>query len=113
MKKLGTGGGDNKIVHPNVRTGSGSKGSSPAAASQLGQSTAFKKEQVDAGRGYDGAKYGNEIALNAAGNKAGPGAGRQVMRCGSQGQHGAPAPGSSPQPRHTMREYGPDIPGRK
>jgi hypothetical protein len=52
MKKL-SGGGilGNKNVNVAVRTGTGSKGSSPGAADQIGQSTAFKKEQVDARRG--------------------------------------------------------------
>ena len=46
------------------------KESSPGSADQLGQSTAFKKEQVDAGRGYNPTKYGNEVALNS---KSAPG----------------------------------------
>jgi hypothetical protein len=53
-----------------VSLGSPSRGSSPGAANQIGASTAFKKEQVDAGRDYDGAKYGNEVALNAHPDKA-------------------------------------------
>ena len=82
MAKL-TGGGSNKYVSPSIRTGTGSKGSSPGSADQIGQSTAFKKEQVDAGRGYNsGGKYGNEIALNS---KSAPGQGRTIHPCGSQG----------------------------
>ena len=87
MAKLSGGGiSGNKNVNVGVRTGSPSKGSSPSAADQLGQSTAFRKEQVDAGRGYDGAKYGNELALNVG--KGGPGTGRTTHHSGSQGQHG-------------------------
>ena len=46
MAKL-TGGGiqGNKNVNVGVRTGTGSKGSSPAAADQIGQSVAFKKDK--------------------------------------------------------------------
>ena len=44
---------------------------------RLGQSTAFKKEQVDAGPGYNPTKYGNEVALNS---KSAPGQGRTSTR---------------------------------
>jgi hypothetical protein len=94
MAKARSGGGltSNKLVNVGVRTGAQSKGSSPASASQLGQSTAFTKEQVNAGRGYDGAKLGNEVALNS---KSAPGQGRQIHACGSQGQWGPTNPGES------------------
>jgi hypothetical protein len=58
----------------------------PERADQLGQSTSFKKEQCDTGRAYDGAKLGNELALNVQGG--GPGKGRETFRSGSQGTHG-------------------------
>src|SRR6478752_4651878 len=90
MKKLSGGGiQSNKLVRPGVRTGVPSRGSSPASADQLGQATAFKKENVEVGRGYDGAKYGNELALNS---KSAPGQGRTVHRCGSQSQWGPGKP---------------------
>jgi hypothetical protein len=96
MNKARSGGGStmNKNVSPPVRTGSPSKGSSPGAADQIGASTAFKKDQVDARPGYDGAKYGNEVALNVG--KGGPGTGRTIMPCGSQGMHGLANQGESP-----------------
>lgn len=82
MAKI-TGGGSNKFVQPGIRTGSASKGSSPASADQIGQSVAFKKDQVDAGRGYDGAKLGNELATNVG--KGGPGTGRTLYgHCGTR-----------------------------
>ena len=94
MNKLGTGGGNQQARTSRFRTGSGSKGSSPGAADQLGQSTAFKKDQVDAGPGYNpGGKYGNELALNVG--KVGPGTGRTVQPCGSQGTFGPVNPGNS------------------
>jgi hypothetical protein len=105
MKKLGTGGGSNKLVQPSVRTGSGSKGSSPAAAAQIGASTAFKTDQVDAGPGYNPTKYGNEIALNS---KSAPGQGRTIHGCGSQGVHGPVNPGNSVPARDILSAFGPD-----
>jgi hypothetical protein len=106
MAKI-TGGGilGNKNVNVGVRTGGPSKGSSPGAADQIGQSVAFKKEQVDAGRGYDGAKLGNEVALNS---KSAPGQGRTVMPCGSQGTHGPVNPGHSAPARDILSEFGPE-----
>jgi hypothetical protein len=100
-----TGGGSNKFVSPGIRTGSPSRGSSPGAANQIGASTAFKKEQVDAGRDYGGAKYGNEVALNS---KSAPGQGRTVHYCGSQGTWGAPARGHSPPAKDILSAFGPD-----
>jgi hypothetical protein len=107
MRKLSGGGiQTNKLVHPGIRTGSPSKGSSPAAASQLGQSTAFRKEQVETGRGYDGAKLGNEIATNVG--KGGAGTGRNIYRCGTQSQHG-PVAGKRPEPsRDFLSQFGPE-----
>jgi hypothetical protein len=88
MSKAKSGGGLtlSKNVSPPVRTGSPNRATSPGAADQLGQATAFKKEQCDTGRAYDGAKLGNEVALNVKGG--GPGKGREVFRSGSQGTHG-------------------------
>jgi hypothetical protein len=93
--KAKSGGGStmNKNVSPSVRTGTGSKGSSTASAAQLGASTAFRTDQVDAGPAFNPTKYGKEVALNVG--KGGPGTGRTVMPCGSQGTHGATAPGES------------------
>src|SRR5262249_5031085 len=69
-----------------IETGSPCKGTTPAAADQLGQATAFKKENVEMGKAYQGSKLGNEVALNVG--KGAPGAGRTIMPCGSQGVHG-------------------------
>jgi hypothetical protein len=109
MKKL-SGGGilGNKNVNVGVRTGSPSKASSPAAAGQIGASTAFRKDQVDAGRGYNGAPYGNQLATNVG--KGGPGTGRTVMPCGSQGTHGTPAAGKADAVRgFDVRGRGKDV----
>ena len=106
MAKL-TGGGiqGNKNVNVGVRTGTGSKGSSPGAADQIGQSVAFKKDKIDGGPGFNPTKYGNEVALNS---KSAPGQGRTIHGCGSQGTHGSPAPGSSPAPRDILSSFGPE-----
>ena len=106
MAKLSGGGiQSNKNVSPSVRTGTGSKGSSPGAADQIGQSTAFKKEQVDAGPAYNPTKYGNEVALNS---KSAPGQGRTIHGCGSQGTHGPVNPGNSVPARDILSEFGPN-----
>ena len=104
MPKL-SGGGSNKYVSPSIRTGAGSKGSSPGAADQIGQTVAFKKDQVDAGPGYNPTKYGNEIALNS---KSAPGQGRTIHGCGSQGVHGPVNPGNSAPARDILSSFGPD-----
>ena len=106
MAKI-TGGGilGNKNVSVGQRLGSPSKGSSPAAVDQLGQATAFKKENVDVGRGYDGAKYGNELALNS---KSAPGQGRTIHGCGSQGTYGPVTGQPRPQGADILSEFGPE-----
>jgi hypothetical protein len=107
MKKLGTGGGNSKLVHPGIRTGSPRRGSSPAAASQLGQSTAFKKENVEVRPAYNsGVPLGNAKALDVG--KGGVGSGRTVMRSGSQGTWGTPDRGSTAPAKDILSEYGPE-----
>ena len=106
-KPIGTGGGSNKLVHPGVRTGSPRKGSSPASASQLGQSTSFKKETVEVRPAYNsGVPLGNAKALDVG--AGGPGKGRTVHHCGSQNQWGKPDPGHSVPARDIISEFGPE-----
>jgi len=97
MAKIKSGGGiqSNKFVQPKIQTGSPRKGSSPGSADQLGQATAFRKEEVDRGPALQ-SKLGNEVALNVG--KGGPGTGRTVMRSGSQSLHGPVNRGESPRP---------------
>ena len=109
MNKIKSGGGltSNKLVRPEVRTGSPYKGTSPAAASQLGQSTSFRKENVGVGPAYTGSKLGNEMALNVG--AGGPGTGRTTMHCGSQGRHGPVNPGSPrPAGKDILSEFSPE-----
>jgi hypothetical protein len=54
---------------------------------------------------------GNAVALNVGGG--GPGAGRTVQHCGTQATHGPVAPGKPTPARDILREFGPDVPGRK
>jgi len=93
MSKAKSGGGitSNQFVQPGIKTGSPKRGTSPGAADQLGQAVSFKREQVDMGRAYQASKLGNEVALNVG--KGGPGAGRTVMKSGSQNQWGPPNQG--------------------
>src|SRR5207244_13108609 len=57
---------------------------------------------------------GNQVALNAAGAKAGPGAGRILHgQAGSQGTHGRPVQGSAPAPRDILSEFGPESARRR
>jgi hypothetical protein len=99
MRGSGGGGyGSRNVVEPRVRTGSGSKSTRPAGVSQIGYqvgdkvtsqrgSTGYKGEKLHSPeRNFQPTKFGNEVALNVG--KGGPGAGRQVMSCGSQGVHG-------------------------
>src|SRR5262249_18164023 len=94
--KAKSGGGytSKKFVEPKIQTGSANKASSPASASQIGQATAFKREQCDIGQAYNASQLGNAKALDVQGG--GPGRGRDVHRSGSQAMHGPPNRGESP-----------------
>jgi hypothetical protein len=108
MAKI-TGGGilGNKNVKVGVRTGSPRRGSSPAAADQLGQSTAFKKENVEVRPAYNsGVLLGNAKALDVG--PGGAGKGRQVHHCGSQGQHGPVTGQPRTESRDILSEFGPE-----
>jgi hypothetical protein len=85
-----------KNVNVGVRTGSPSKATSPGVADQIGQTVAFKKEQVDGGGRGDRSPVplGNAKAL--AVGKGGPGADRTIHKSGSQNQWGPPNRGESP-----------------
>src|SRR5262249_25069109 len=93
MNKIKSGGGltSNKLVRPDIRTGSPAKGTSPERAAQIGASTFFQKEKLESHPAYTGTKLGNEIALNVG--AGGPGKGRTTYHCGSQSLHGKPDPG--------------------
>ena len=94
------------VVHPSVRTGTGSRGTHPGGVAQLGQhvgdkathgnskGTGYRGEPVHNNRSFQPTKFGNELATNVG--KGGPGAGRTLHgQSGSQGCHGQPAQGAS------------------
>ena len=66
---------------------------SPASASQLGQSVAFKRDPLPIGTGAQ-VPMGNALATNVG--AGGPGKGREIHRSGSQSQHGPVNTGESP-----------------
>jgi hypothetical protein len=101
------------VVRPNVKTGTGSKGTHPGGVAQLGQHVGDKATHGDPkGSGYRGeplhnnrsfqpVPFGNEVALNVG--KGGCGTGRTLYgQAGSQGTHGATNPGN-PRP-NTYRD---------
>jgi hypothetical protein len=103
MAKKLTGGGilGNKNVSPPVRTGSPNRGSSAGSADQIGAAVSFKREEVERGRAYNSSILGNEKALDVG--KGGPGAGRTVMKSGSQNRGGPPNQGEARQPGNVDR----------
>ncbi len=109
MAKARSGGGltSNKLVRPSVKAVPASTSKvSPAGVAQLGRPTAFKKDAMVQGRAGQ-VPLGNQLVTNVG--KGGPGTGRQVHYCGSQGTHGAVNRGESP--RGEVR--GIDTRGRK
>jgi hypothetical protein len=93
----------NNVTVP-VRTGKSAYGINPGAVSQLGESIGNHATQSGNRLSYKGEVWrdgktpagggvplGNQLSNNVG--KGGPGAGRQVMSCGSQGQHGSANPG--------------------
>jgi hypothetical protein len=107
MTKGNQGISSKNVVHPSVRTGSGSKSTRPAGVSQFGYqvgdhttnrpgSSGYRGEKLHgpAARNFQPAPFGNEVALNVG--KGGPGTGRTLHgQSGSQGCHGQPAQGAS------------------
>ena len=94
MAKKLTGGGilGNKNVNVKVKAGPPRTNVvSPASADQIGQSLAFKRDALPKGTAPQ-VPMGNATALTAG---QGPGAGRTVMRYGSQGVHGPVAQGEA------------------
>jgi|SRR6516225_1136869 hypothetical protein len=90
------------LVHPKIRTGSGSKAVVPAGPAQLGQrqgnhptnrpSTSYGGVPIySTGPGFQPAPFGNTKALDVG--KGGPGTGRTIYGSGSQcrtGDGGSP-----------------------
>jgi hypothetical protein len=93
-----------QLVEPRVRTGSGSRGTHPGGVAQLGQhvgdkathgnskGTGYRGEPLHNNRNFNPVKFGNELATNVG--KGGPGTGRTVYGCGTQGVQGSVNPGN-------------------
>jgi hypothetical protein len=105
MKKSGGGITSKNNVSNTTRTGSGSKGIRPGWVGQRGEkvgdhaelrdSVGYRGEKKFTGNSFQPVKFGNEVALNVG--KGGPGTGREVMRCGTQGVQGSTVAGNPPQ----------------
>src|SRR5262245_29264308 len=105
MAKARSGGGitSNKLVRPSGRVGPPSTNKvSVQRAAQIGIETQFEKGPLIKGTAPQ-VPLGNAVALNVG--KGGPGAGREVHHCGSQGQHGA-ATGSVKPAVDILSQYG-------
>jgi hypothetical protein len=73
-----------------------------------GEESSYRGEPLHNNRSFQPVKFGNEVALNVG--KGGPGTGREVMRSGGQGLHGAVGPGNAPaKNRDILSDYGPDY----
>jgi len=93
-----------------VRTGSGSRGTDPGGVGQLGNKvgshvrgqsdTGYRGEPLHSGGSFQPVPFGNQVALNVG--RGGPGTGRDVHACGSQGAHGSVAGTSRPQGRDIL-----------
>jgi hypothetical protein len=105
--------GSQGISSKNVRHTTAPKSEPRPHASLVGNhitnksSTRYRGEPDYARRGYQNPVGPSSMALS------GPGAGREVLRSGGQGQHGQVNPGKSPERRGLLSEFGPDVPGRK
>ena len=110
MVKVVSGGGynSNKTVHSQgFKSEPVSRKGSPAGVNQMGVATAFKKEPITSGKGYEPAsmpKTGSRGEFNSA--AAGPGSGRTIYKHGTQTAN-APATGM-PAGRDTLSEFGPE-----
>jgi hypothetical protein len=117
---VGSGGGhgSKNVTRPSVRTGSGSKSTSPGAVGQIGQSqgshvtnkdeTGYRGEIFHKPPNFQPVKFGNEVALNVG--KGGCGTGRTIYSTGSQDQHGQPASGNPPAKNtDILSQFGPDY----
>jgi hypothetical protein len=106
MAKSHSGGGRTEVRTP-VRTGRAASGVSAGDAARIGRKThtpvPAERTPMPAG---GSAPLGNQVALNVG--RGGPGAGRTVLRTGSQGTHGPVNAGLSPTRRDILSEFGPE-----
>jgi len=105
-----TGGGFGSAQHTEAKKGKQepvSHKGNPAGVAQQGMSTAFRKEEIRSGQGYQ--PYGPKDHTMQA-----PGAGRTVSKSGSQGLYSSSGKKMDmptepmPKGREILSEYGPD-----
>ena len=105
-----TGGGYGSDKHVEARKGKQepvSHKGNPAGVAQQGAATAFRKQEITSGQGYQ--PYGPKDHT-----KQGPGAGRTISKSGSQGLYSSSGKKmpmeTNPMPtgRDTLAEYGPE-----
>jgi hypothetical protein len=92
------------------RTGRAAEGINPQHAAQIGRSMTIKDQRAAPVPAGGKVPLGNEVALNVG--RGGPGMGRTVHHCGSQGTHGPVASGSSPPARDILSAFGAELSGR-
>jgi hypothetical protein len=115
MAKQISGGGatSNKRREVSVKAGSpNTRKINPGAVSNIGISQVFtgSSPKVVAGEVKDFVPLGNAVALNVG--KGGPGTGREVLRCGTQGCHdSAPRSAASARPKHSTEGGAPKMRG--
>jgi hypothetical protein len=113
----GGGYGSRVVTERPVRTGSGSRGTSPGGVGQIGNiqgdhitrggSSGYRGDPLHSGRSFQPVAFGNEIAARTV---CGPGGSREVLRSGGQGTHGATNRGSPrPQRGDILSQFGPDY----
>jgi|SRR5215831_6080610 len=113
MKIKSGGGYDSRVVKHSTgyKTEPVPHKASPAGAAQQGLATQFRKEPLQAGRGYSQGPMKPTGIANATYNAAtsGPGSGRAIYRSGSQ----SPTPPAREMPagREILGSYGPEISG--
>jgi hypothetical protein len=118
--KSGGGYNSSQVIRPGIKTGPASTNKiDPRGVSQYGYATGSKLSgtgnyttansalRVNAGT-MPQVPLGNAVALNVVG-RAGPGAGREVHRSGSQGTHVSVVQGNAPQGRPIWPEYPPET----
>jgi hypothetical protein len=124
MSKKISGGGitSNKLVRPGVKAGPANTNVvSPRGVSQYGYATGSRISRTGSyttentslpviERKAGESVLGHVKALDVG--KGGPGTGRTIYKSGYQSLHGAPVQGSTPTPRDTLAEFGPEISGR-
>jgi hypothetical protein len=117
MPRIVSGGGltSNKLVQSKSgKVEPIARKANPAGAAQLGAATQFRKEPLEAGKGYQPKPMGSTGIANAQQGHSGVGpggGGRTIYKSGSQSP--TPEPREMPKGRDTLAEFGREIPGRK